>query len=1133
MSPCFYVFKAGAGSGKTFNLVLQYLSMALASPTHKGLFRHILAITFTNKAAGEMKERILSTLVALANGTEKKGYTGELIKMLNVDDKELQRRARKVRNAVLHNYSDLSVCTIDSFMVRVARTFSHDLNIGHNVSVELDNKYVSQYIVDQLMMQVGPQQDITNLVCQYGEARMDEGKTTNLIDALQSSAADLFKEEAAQRLTILSKYNYANFSNSHDELVRNTRNYEETCVKKAYSALAACDEQELKSTDFAGGNNSGIYLWLKKVMDGKSYGTLGANAQKMYDDPAHTLNPSATGNKGDTPDKLLAVQDIVWQAIKYVKEGARLYNTQKALLVHLFDVALMSEMRRLLDEYFKENEVISLTEVSNRISQEIKDQPAPFLFERLGDHYRHFLIDEFQDTSREQWHNLLPLILNGISGGMRSLVVGDAKQAIYRFRNGDVRQFVDLPKVMPFGDSALLPEYRQLEYAYSHKELNRNFRTLSNVVKFNNTFFAYLIKQHYTGNDLLQRIYLGSDKDTREPELCQKFEHEGGYVKLTFWQQNDVLSAAVLDEVIRQHEKGYAYGDITILADRNDDLGKLSDYLTSHRGKEGHFLRVASSESLLLSGSLVIRLLRCLLNYLLRPTERQLQLQILEYLRQLGLRDFDDYVELFNRQVEIPSYRHDKENTTLEKYSFNLTEYLQSTGFPDFDPQHLIGLSLYDCIEELIRCFHLTDRDTAFVATLLNFTSDYVQLHHQDLSTFLEYFDKKWDKLSCNAAEDNGAVRLMTVHKSKGLESPIIIYLMPLPHNRTYLQWVDVDKKVSGIALGQVTLKKNVSTAFDDVLTEEQQNKEMDDVNRLYVALTRSRDKLIVIAEEKAPTKENKSGTQKNDAPVPLSEHLNNFAKEYSRKEEVTSANDVSYMGNTPHNDDASKDDIALPKGAIHQEDVTLQIEDTLLDTSVHGTQYYFGRDEVKKTDFCKDILVAPVSHNLHSVSFPKWNDRIFVADQSIEVLGGMQSESIRYGLLMHDLLSQIRHSDDVTSAVSQYACIHELDDSERKSLLFRIENIVNGIETGRFFADDVDVRNECALIHGGKELRPDRIVFTKDTAYIVDFKTGKPSSQYAHQVRNYCSAVQAIRNIPVEGYLLYISDDTHLERVV
>lgn len=1110
MPPCFYVFKAGAGSGKTYNLVLQYLYLALASPTDMNLFRHILAITFTNKAAGEMKERILSTLVALANGTDRKGYDNELKKMLHIEEQELQHRARNVRNAVLHNYSDLSVCTIDSFMMGVARTFSHDLNIGNNVSVELDEKYVSQHIVDQLMLKVGPQQDITELLCKYGEARMDDGKNANLLANLQKSAADLFKEDAILRLKMLDQYNFTTFANSHDALTKETRQYETTCVAKARIALAACDEQGLTSTDFAGGDRSSIYLWLKKIKDGKAtFGTLGANAQRMYDDPSHVLLPSTQGKKGDTPDKLLAVQNVVWQAVQYIKEGAQLYNTRKALLVHLYDVALLSEMRKLLEEYFKDNEVISLTEVSNRISQEVKDQPAPFLFERLGNHYHHFLIDEFQDTSREQWHNLLPLILNGISSGSRSLVVGDAKQAIYRFRNGDVRQFVDLPKVEPYGSAQVLPEYSMLEYAYGHEELNKNFRTLGNVVQFNNHLFTYLIKNQYDENELLKRIYLGPNMDFENPELWQQDNHNGGYVKLSFWQQCEALNNAVLEEVLLQHDKGYAYGDITILADSNKILSTLSNYLTTHQDHNHKFLRVASSESLLLSSSLVIRLLRCLLYFLLRPTERLWQLQILDYLRQLQLLPANDLVEPFNRQEPTPSASH-TEGEQGSHYALNLIEYLQQNGFPQFNPRRLTEMSLYDCIEELVRCFRLDHLDNAFLATMLNFVSDYIQLHPQDHATFLEYFDKKWDTLSCNAATDDGAVRLMTVHKSKGLESPIIIYLLPLSQEHKSLQWVDVDKQVCNIALGQVTLKKNISTMFDDVLSEEQKNKEMDDVNRLYVALTRAKEKLIVIAQQKPKSK---------DAVPTLSNHLHDFAERGYGTEPSTNGQTLC----TKEEVTIEKQGDATSPHDIHEETVVF-----------HGALYYYGEDgEKQKNDSQKDIFIVPISHSLSNISFPRWNDRIIVADQNADILSARTPSTATHGLLMHELLSQIHRSDDVTHVVNHYALIHELNDRERKALAFHIDSIVNGIETSRFFASGVEVLNECTLIYKGEELRPDRVIFDNDTAYVVDFKTGKTSSQHALQVQHYCCAIQAIRHMPVEGYLLYIADDPQLQRVV
>lgn len=1076
----FYVFKAGAGSGKTFNLVKQYLMMAFNAKSDDGLrqqFRSILAITFTNKAANEMKERIWNHLDDMAQGRDSGGMAAQISKEMGITVSELTRRAAVVSRAMLHNYSDLSVCTIDSFMQRIVRTFAHDLNVAGNFGIELDSKYVISFIVDQLMAQAGTagHEAFTQMLCEYGTAQMNDAKSNNIENALSTTAQRLFSEDAEEYLVLLRKHDFPAFIEAAGKLRSDNEKYLQRCRTLADKALMDCKEKGLDEKDFPGGKTRSVYAWLNKMKKDGSEVKLNGEAQKVL--TCRVL--SADAKKAQ---HLAAVQRSVMAAVDGVAAGINDYNTRRMLLANYYNVAMLSEMKRLRDDYYHDNEVIDLVEVGHKISNEVKDQPAPFLFERLGERYRHFLVDEFQDTSKEQWHNLLPLILNGVSEGQRSMVVGDAKQAIYRFRQGDVHQFLKLSHDEdggPHAEHSLLDQRGVTEVV----PLKVNYRTRKEVVEFNNRFFAWLITGHYADNALLQSIYHGHE---------QQHVKEEGYVELSFWQHDkgvtglDGLYKEASRIIQQQHAKGYKLSDITVLAGDKQTLSGFAAYLSVMEPP----VRSSSSDSMLLVRSMAVRLLQALLHYLLNATERVVQLQVLEYLRRLDILQAD-YVPLFFRRQAAGEH---------ERYAFNLVDYLQQQGF-DFNPRRLKSLSLYGCCEELIRCFHLGEKDEAFVASFLDFMARYSRSHRQDLGEFLDYFEEKKEGLSANAAADDGTVRLMTVHKSKGLESPVVIYLVPDKRHPTSTQWVHVDDKLSAIEVGLVSFAKDKTSAFDAVNSREQQEEQMDDVNRTYVALTRAKDKLFLVVEEKktataaaSKTAKTPSDAQASSSADSKGDSLNRQLRDFAAAQAAT-----GYCRNKDEKDD------------------------------VDGC--CFGNDHV-----VENLAAGSAMDNgewqeeaLGSLCFAPWEGRLRVAPQGSTLLDGLPDESIRRGLQMHELLSQVRYAGDEEEVLHHYAALHGIAADEQALLLRQLRAVVQGADTARFFAPGMEVKNECALWYEGRELRPDRVVVMPQATWVIDFKTGVASEEHHGQVARYCRAVAAMGYRAVAGCIVYMGSGVHV----
>lgn len=952
-----------------------------------------------------------------------------ICKEMSLSQLELQRRAKIVFSAVLHNYSELSICTIDSFMVRVVRTFARDLNLNGNFEVELDNKYLAEYIVDTMMSLVGVQNNdaLTNIVCTYATAQMDDAKTNNIIELLKKSAEYLFKENARHYVDILTNHKTDDFLKDRKSLLEKNVQYEGDLKKLAHHALDEAKALSLDQNDFPG-KSKGIYHFVENIA---------SNGAPITNNTLKDIYERRSIIPNNAKDPVIAtlspVDDTFMGVINFMYEGLEAYNTRRVLINKIYDMALLGKMREIENNYFQDNEATNLTEVSHKISDEVKNQPAPFLYERLGEKYHHFLIDEFQDTSKEQWFNLLPLIIGGVSEGQRSLVVGDAKQAIYRFRQGDVKQFIDLPHVDFNNKVDTIPHTTLLERPGISEErpLTKNFRSRNNIVGFNNQFFKWLITEKYYDNKLLQQIYIG--KDSNNPALIQEYVKEGGYIEASFWDRENMLFE--LTSIIQHlsNEIGLEYGDITILADRKSFLNEISDYL----GSQG--IRVASSESALVSSSLAVRLIRCLLKQLLRPNDDSNNM----------------LVDFYLKRIEC------KEKAPVS---------------------HWNTLNLYDLVEELLRHYQLYAKDPAMCASLLNQVSHYCSTHPQNLFEFVDFLDDKWDDMATNVPANPNAVKLMTVHKSKGLQSPVIIYYLPVTNPRSNHIWVNVDPNLSDIEVGLVRLKQNENTSFNNERDAEAFDVEMDNVNRRYVALTRAEDALFLLCEHKGmPKKENDNLTFQQQI---YSFFKNNNAEEKQRN----------------------------------------------LSNDVFGSFFSIG-DLARHNEKSKS---ANENHfSMANISFPSWQNRLIAAEQKKKFLNETQNKKILRGLQTHAILSEVHSQTDVESAVELFAVANDLSDEDQNALLVSITKIVTCSDCERFFIPEASTITEMPIIYENEEIRPDRIIFTKKDTTVVDFKTGIPSEKDVEQVKKYCLAVAEMGYKNVSGFLLYIGEGINVKQVI
>jgi ATP-dependent exoDNAse (exonuclease V) beta subunit len=1060
MDDRFLIYRASAGSGKTYTLVKKYLELAFSVSEAEvpQRFRQILAITFTNKAANEMKERILRYLREIIEDAEHSQMAADIVEETNTTIEILRNKSRILHKAIIHNYTDFSVCTIDSFTFRVVRTFAHDLHLPLNFNVQIDKSDIVQSAVDELMAAVGTEGEeaLTQLLSQFAATRMASGSGYNRIeDDIKSLTEQLFQENSSEFLSKLGVLDFDQFLSISKKLRALMRQDEQFFRDEARKVVEATEQASLRKEDYYNGGR-GTYSFFENITAG-DYSELGQ--------PKSYLQSGKVFTKGYEQDPAkVRLTSVVQEAYENINARAVAYHTYRMLADHIFELALLNRLQKYVDQYAGENEIVPISDLSKRIFEVVRAEPAPFVYERIGSRYKNYMIDEFQDTSKMQWANLLPLLADGIAGGNMSLVVGDGKQAIYRFRQGDVDQFIQLPHV----DNPMHGAIFEYPGVSKVENLGYNFRSREAIVTFNNDFFPWLIDKYYNDNDLLKQIF--------NPDyLTQKHKKEGGYVQLAFGKGLAEMYPQVLQELeTLVCEKGYRYSDITILADKKDTLSNIAQYL-SEQSIHGDHIPLVSSESFRLDNSKVVMFLVSLLKYLIAPGDRLTVSSVLQRWSELCPQDRTFYLQMLSGE------------------DVDLEAMLARKGV-DLNPDVLLSMTLLDCCEELIRLFHLDGMENNYVAAFLNYIVKYGKNHRQDIAEFISWFDErmesKTDSLFASATSDTNAIRLMTVHKAKGLEAPVVIYLLPKKSSRKKNIWVDVPQSEAdnlALPISWITVNSKCSSSFDMQFEQESRMEDMDDVNRLYVALTRPKDQLLVFAVYNPPK------GKKNEVPKDFGGRLYQYALEKEMSSRVLSVQGTAAEGDS--------------------------------DASI--TLFSSGNSETNpSSDTPKD---DDTTVSLDNLSYPSWTHRISIASTQEGLFNQLQSDSIRRGLMMHEIFSHILYAGDEDAAVADYARKNDVSEEEQRCLLAQIRNVVYGDETKAFFGTECDVRTETPIVFHGSVYRPDRIVIGSDATWIVDFKTGMPSpryeEQYHTQVTNYCQALSAMGYPHVRGYLLYLCD--------
>ena len=829
MSKNLHIYRSSAGSGKTYSLVRNFIGMALVGDGrtfYPRYFRHILAITFTNKAASEMKERVLSFISDLSKGVgqgKDHSFFSHIQEDTSLSDEDIKNRSQQILTAILHNYTDLSISTIDKFVFRIVRTFAHDLQMAQAFEVEMDKDLLIQPTVSFLISRIGTNKEVSDALVAFALSKADEGKSYNLENALEQFAKHLFIEKSEKFISSLNDVSISDCLEVKNDLLSEIDAFEQLLLNKRKEFLAFCKTFNLGPKDFTRGSFYNYFNNFRKRSSDKYF-------------PSDTLQKNVANNKWSAnsvdedkkeiiinhADFLSALFDDVQ---KHLRVGFKDYIFNKLLLNNIFSIAVLNELSKELEQFKEENNVKHISEFNNAIAEIIRKEPTPFIYERLGERYHHFLIDEFQDTSVMQWHNLLPLVHNSLSEGYQNLIVGDAKQSIYRWRGGEVEQFVQLPEHI--FQSELLPNPDELKNSLlnnaEEKVLSDNWRSDKEIVQFNNAFFNNL--KTIISPDL-QAIYESSEQNPKGKD--------GGYIHIDLTPDTKSFKSDVMDKIINQIEvlrsMNYDFKDMAILCRTGKEACQAAESLN----KAG--INVLSDEALLLSASKDVNFILAVLAYLHNTQDKVSQTYIVSY--------------LYYNYENIDYNLHQVLESVGKGDSHVFNAFITSLGI-DFKPQALWELAIYDLVERLIHVFKLSSTDI-YLHYFLDAIHKFSIKNSNDIVAFLEWWDKNHDKEAIVVPDDMDAVKVMTVHKSKGLEFPIVF----IPFNWKVGKasdeiWVDAKGKIKKMKVALLNNSKQLERSEYAEIHKEEKNKSiMDDLNVLYVAMTRPKHQLYIYTAE-------------------------------------------------------------------------------------------------------------------------------------------------------------------------------------------------------------------------------------------------------------------------------------------
>ena len=806
----FIVYSASAGSGKTYTLVNEYLSLTLPDPSR---FPRVLAVTFTNKAAAQMKERILEALAEMRQGKDSERLAA-LSETTGLSREELIRRSGQLLTSLLHQYGDYAVMTIDSFILRVVRAFSFDLGLPLRFEVELSQERVTALLVERIIAQAREGHRIGDILTRFILEKIYYQHNWDYEKEILGIAGQRFNDRSLYPINELLELP----DSVLDELEKNFSEwlavFEKTVRSLSAEIITEIRGKDLPPDAFAYGK-AGIYSQIEKLSKAHRKEDYDIKSRLRKGEWFSKTSPLKTRHQGFLDDTL---EPLRQKMVDFIDDNIPRFHALWDIRRSLPTLRLLKEFELELENLGQSDRLVPISQFNRKVARIIEKEGIPYIYLRIGEHFQNYLIDEFQDTNRLQWNNLFPLIENALAEGGKNLVVGDPKQSIYRWRGGDPSIMEkDIPVSFPPG-------------TVEHRRLESNFRSLSAVVEFNNLFFADFSSEpdfpgieRFSAARVRQKAALRS---SRKGQVEIRF-FSGSEKKKIGAEETQAAVRWAVDHIRKAREEGLNYRDMAVLVRWRKDAVPIAEALIEEE------IPVVTSDSLQLAQYRVVRAVVAVLAYLHHRDPLQLT-EIAAYFRGDAFPSF---------LAELP----DSEKTLAEVKSHlpGLDRWLEQTT----------ALSLYDLTEEVCAAF----APLSSAAPLLSFL-DLVFLQsprmNGDLGTFLEWWQENKQKESTliRNCQSPDSVQILTIHKAKGLEFPLVILpfadweIIDPNKNRSPELWVyDNDNRLGEGPLPYLVTPKNPEKhLFGREIEEERQNDRIDSLHELYVSFTRARSRLLV-----------------------------------------------------------------------------------------------------------------------------------------------------------------------------------------------------------------------------------------------------------------------------------------------
>lgn len=1036
------IYNASAGSGKTFALTKEYLTKIIASG-NPGFFRHLLAITFTNKAVNEMKTRIIDNLFAFADETraEQNPMFHLICSKTDLAPTEVRQRARKAVVFLLNNYSHFDVETIDKFNHRLIRTFARDLKLATNFKVEIQAPKLVADAVDRVIAKVGKEELLTQQLIGFMIENVQKDKSWDLSNDLNTIGKLLISENQLPHIQNLQGKTTTDFERFKKNLLGKIKSEADSLQQLAAEFFKITAENNFDESHFRGKYAYNYFLKLQR----------GEYLSSWKEAGWHSFTPPIYAAK-TAPSDMLTL-DRLTPAFKELFDRSKEISNRRIfyemMLKNVNSLSLLNSIREEFIALQNEQNLLPISEFNQLINNQIKDQPAPFIYERLGEKYRHFLIDEFQDTSQMQWHNLVPLIDNSLSQAQTDSVggslflVGDAKQAIYRFRGGFPEQFMKLyARETPFS-------VENIEVS----QLDTNYRSGAEIIAFNNHFFSH--SANLFAEDLHRQLYVAGNN--------QKYNSRaGGFVSIQFVEakneaeKEEVYPPAVLKTIQEVQSHGFLPEEITLLVRTNKIAVQLADYLAQNG------VEVSSAEALLIVHAPQVQMILNVLRLVDNFQNQQAKADLLAYLY-FALRPREERHGFIKNQLKTSPREFEN---WLHKHQIN------------FDFGKALSRPVYELCEEIIQQFIVEEPASAHLVAFLELVFEFTQRQNGLVHEFLDYWELHQEAAVDSTGVSQG-VRLMTVHKAKGLEFPVVIY--PYAEDAIAFKpnekiWHPLDPEdFEGFSEMLVPVSKtkleNASQDSAEIYNENLKKLQLDVMNVVYVAHTRATEQLHIIT--------NISKAQKQDTTAFL-------YKEFLEQNNRWSEDEQRYTWGDPQR-------VVLPK---------------------------------KKTQEAasQPLKIVPKSGSA----------QLQIATPSDLFWDTARGQAIEKGNQMHAVLSKILYSNSLEMVLHQMEVQGAIDAEQRSVLAAEIPAITNHPELKQYFQIPAKALVEQEIFLGnGQVIRPDRINFLEDnTLALIDYKTGQFKEADIQQMNYYAQVLNQLGYEVVEKLLVYLTGEITVKRV-